>query len=201
MANFFKTTILGGIIFLVPIIAFIAIIGKALQITVKLAMPLAELFGISSFGGIAATQFLAILILLLFCFLAGLAARTKRAKKFVEYLEVNILEKVPAYALLKAKSQNVLSSKEAQDLTPIMARFDDSWQIAFEVERLQPDKVVIFLPGSPDPWSGSVAIVEAERVTELNLGSLTTTNILKKLGKGAAANLNNPDDFGKSVSG
>lgn len=200
MSNFFKTTILGGIIFLVPIVAFIAIIGKALQVTVKIATPLGKLFGISSIGGIAATELLAILILLLFCFLAGLAARTKRARKFVEYLEVNILEKVPAYALLKAKSQNILSSKEAQDLVPIMARFDDSWQLAFEVERLQPDKVVIFLPGSPDPWSGSVAIVESERVTELKLGSLATTNILKKLGKGAAAVLKNPDDFGEPVS-
>ncbi|MCK5916416.1 MAG: DUF502 domain-containing protein [Deltaproteobacteria bacterium] len=200
MSNFFKTTILGGIIFLVPIVAFIAIIGKALQVTVKIATPLAKLFGISSIGGIAATELMAILILLLFCFIAGLAARTNRAKKFVEYLEVNILEKVPAYALLKAKSQNILSSKEAQDLVPIMARFDDSWQLAFEIERLQPDKVVIFLPGSPDPWSGSVAIVEAERVTELKVGSLTTTNILKKLGKGTAVNLNNPDDFGEPAS-
>ena len=200
MTTFLKTTILGGVLLLVPIVTFIAIIGKALQITIKLATPLAKIFGISSVEGIVATQLLAIVILLLICFLAGLAARTNRAKKFVEYLEVNILEKVPAYALLKAKSQNILSLKEAQDLVPIMARFDDSWQLAFEIERLQPDKVVIFLPGSPDPWSGSVAIVEAERVTELKLSPHATTNILKRLGKGSVAVLNNPDDFGEPVN-
>jgi uncharacterized membrane protein len=197
MSNFLKTTIIGGIIFLVPIVFFIAIIGKALQITVKIAIPLAKIFGISSTGGVAAVELLAILILLLFCFLAGLAAKTRRAKKFVESLEVNVLEKVPAYALLKAKSQNILSPQEAAGLTPVMARFDDSWQIAFEIERLEQDKVVVYLPGSPDPWSGAVAVITADRVTTLTADSLTTANLLKRLGKGAAAVLNDPDDFGE----
>ncbi len=196
MSNFFKTTILGGIIFLVPIVFFIAIIGKALQVTIKIATPLAKIFGISSAGGVVTIQLLAIIILLLICFVAGLAARTNRAKKFVAYLENNILAKVPAYALLKAKSQNILSPKEAEGLIPVMARFDDSWQLAFEIERLEKNKVVIFLPGSPDPWSGAVAIIDADRVTTLNLSSLATGNILKRLGKGAAAVIKDPDDFG-----
>ena len=199
MSNFLKTTVLGGVIFLVPIVAFIAIIGKSLQITIKLATPLAKILGISSVEGIVATELLAIVILLLICFLAGLAAKTNRAKKFVEYLEINILEKVPAYALLKAKSQNILNSKEAEDLVPVMARFDDSWQFAFEIERVEQGQVVIFMPSSPDPWSGAVAIVTADRITPLNLTSLSTANILKRLGKGAAAALKDPKIFDKSA--
>jgi uncharacterized membrane protein len=37
MLRFLKTTLLGGILFLVPIVIFIAVIGKALQITSKFA--------------------------------------------------------------------------------------------------------------------------------------------------------------------
>jgi uncharacterized membrane protein len=40
MLRFLKTIVLGGILILVPIIILIAVIGKALQITNKLALPL-----------------------------------------------------------------------------------------------------------------------------------------------------------------
>ena len=68
MLRFLKTTVLGGILFLVPIIIFIAIIGKALKITNKLATPIAGLLGVDAIAGIAVAQLLAIGILVLICF-------------------------------------------------------------------------------------------------------------------------------------
>lgn len=118
MFRFLKTTVLGGILFLVPIIIFIAIIGKALQITNKLATPIAELLGVDAITGIAVAQLLAIGILVMICFIAGLAAKTPRAKKFVQSLEVNVLEKIPVYELLKAKAQSALNFEDAEEVNP-----------------------------------------------------------------------------------
>lgn len=39
--NFIKTTIVGGILFLVPLIVLLAIVGKALEISHKFVAPLA----------------------------------------------------------------------------------------------------------------------------------------------------------------
>ncbi len=198
MLRFLKTTVHGGILFLVPIVIFIAIIGKALQITNKLAIPIAGLLGIDKIIGIAFAELLSIGILVLICFIAGLAAKTPRAKKFVRSLETNVLEKIPAYELLKAKTQSVLKPEAIEGMSPITARFDDSWQIAFEIDRIEEGKVVIFLPGAPDPWSGSVCIVTEDRVKPLDLTVKSAVDLMKRLGKGSTEAMSSPHGFIKS---
>ena len=200
MLRFLKTTVLGGILFLVPIIIFIAIIGKALQITSKLAVPIAGLLGADKIVGVAVAELLAIALLVMICFIAGLAAKTQRAKKFVQSLEVNVLEKIPVYDLLKTKAQSALSFEETEGMRPVAARFDDSWQVAFEIERIEADKVVLFLPGAPDPWAGSVCIVTEDRITPLDLTVTSAVNLMKRLGKGTTDALPNRKGLGNATA-
>jgi uncharacterized membrane protein len=189
MTRLIKTTILGGILFLVPIVIFVAIIGKALKLSSLIAAPLAERLFVDSAGGFAAVHILAVAILIAICFVAGLAARTTVAKKLVTSLETNVLDKIPAYELLKAKTQSRLSPEETEGLRPAITRFDDSWQLVFEIERLADGKVVVFLPGSPDPWSGSICVVTDDRVTPLDLTVNSAANLMKRLGRGATDTL------------
>lgn len=191
MLRFLKTTVLGGILFLVPILIFIAVIGKALELTNKIAAPLAQSLPVDSIGDLALVQILAVAILIAFCFLAGLAARTTVAKKLINSLETNVLDKIPAYELLKTKTQSALTPEETKGLRPAMTRFDDSWQLVFEIERLADGKVVVFLPGSPDPWSGSVCVVTDDRVTPLDLSVHAAANLMKRLGRGSTDTLQN----------
>ena len=183
MTRFIKTTILGGILFLVPIIIFMAVIGKALEFSNLIAVPLAEGLSVDSVGGFAMVHTLAVAILIAFCFVAGLAAKTTIAKNLITSLETNILDKIPAYELLKAKTQSTLSPEEAEGLRPAITRFDDSWQIVFEIERLPDGKVVIFLPGAPDPWSGSVSVVTGDRVTPLDITMKSAVTLMKRIGR------------------
>ena len=143
MTRFIKTTILGGILFLVPIVIFFAVIGKALELANLIAGPLAERLIIDSAGGLAVVQVLAVLILIAVCFIAGLAVRTSAAKNVVNTPGTNVLDKTPAYELLKAKTRSMLSLEEIQNLPPAITRFDDSWQLVLEIEHLADDKVVV----------------------------------------------------------
>jgi uncharacterized membrane protein len=195
MVKFIKTTILGGILFLVPIVIFIAIIGKALELSNTIAVPLAGKLIVDSAGDIVVIQVIAVAILLCFCFVAGLAARTALAKKLVRMLEANFLDKIPAYELLKAKTQSALAPEDLEGLLPAITRFDDSWQLVFEIERLSDGKVVVFLPGSPDPWSGSVCVVTDDRVTPLDITVKSASALMKRLGRGASSALQNAADL------
>jgi hypothetical protein len=56
--------------------------------------------------------------------------------------------------------------------------------LVFEIERLADGKVVVFLPGSPDPWSGSVSMVTHDRVTLLDMTVKSATGLRKCLGRG-----------------
>jgi uncharacterized membrane protein len=185
MLKFLKTTMVGGILFLVPIIIFIAIIGKALELTKKLAAPLSVLIPLDSIGNIAMVNLLALGIVLLICFLAGLAAKSTLARKSIGNLESRVLSKIPVYGLLKSKIDAIVQPEKTEGMKPVLARFDDSWQIAFEVECIQGGGVAIYLPGAPDPWSGSVCFVTEDRIQPLELTLLPVLRTLKGLGKGS----------------
>lgn len=199
MVQFIKTTILGGIIFLIPIVLFIAIFGKAIKITGKLAIPIAGLMGFDAFAGMVVSEIVAVAILVLICFLAGMAAKTPFANKMMRSLEAGILEKIPVYGFLKAKITSVLSPEEAEKTRSVLVRFDDSWKLAFEIERLDGGNVVIFLPGAPDPWAGEVCVVNEDRVTKLNLTVKSTVQLLKRLGKGSCEAITDSGLFKASV--
>ena len=74
--NFLKTTLVGGLVFLVPIIVVVAILGKAFGLMAALAAPLATWIPIDSIGGVALANLLAVAAIVVLCFVAGLVARS-----------------------------------------------------------------------------------------------------------------------------
>jgi len=198
MFGFIRTTVLGGLLFLFPIVFIVAIIAKALEITNKLSAPLAGLLPLDSVGGLAVVKLLSLVMLVLICFFAGLAARTALAGKFVKSLETDVLGKIPAYTLLKSKAESVLRPEDIGGICPVLGRFDDSWQFAFEIERIAGGKVVVFLPGAPDPWSGTVCVLTEDRITPLDLTVKSAAVIMKRLGKGSTGALRDPLSLNKS---
>ena len=192
MLTLLKTTCLGGIVFLVPIVLFIAVIDQALALVASLAAPIAAVFPVSSIGDLAIVNIVALMILVFACFLAGLAAKTAIAGRVVQSLETNILDKIPAYALMKMKAGSMLSVEDAEDMVPVLIQFDDYSQMGFEVEKLDRERSLVFLPGAPDPWSGSVRVVLNNRITKLDTNLTAVTIMMKALGKGSSQTLRTP---------
>lgn len=77
--GFLKTTVIGGVIFLIPLIIIVAILGKAFQIMMRVAEPLSALVPIDSVADIAVVNLIAVALIILACFVAGLAAKTVSA--------------------------------------------------------------------------------------------------------------------------
>ena len=73
--NFIKTTIIGGAVFLVPLVFLIFIIGEAIGFIMVIAEPMADWFPIDSIGDIALANLLAIMAVILVSFITGLIAR------------------------------------------------------------------------------------------------------------------------------
>ena len=135
--GFLKTTIIGGFVFLVPFIIVVAIFGKAFQLMRKVAEPISVLFPVDSVGDIAIVNLLAIILIVAICFLAGLVARASLAGRLVQVLEARFLEHLPIYSFVKGMTASVAGSESGKELTAVLARLDDYWQVAFEVERLE----------------------------------------------------------------
>jgi uncharacterized membrane protein len=180
-----KTTILGGILFLVPV-AFVAIIlQKAFEISKAIAKPIDAMIPIENFAGIAFANVIAVLLILFVCFVAGLIARKELFSNRLKKLDYALMDTVPGYAAVKALLAGMAGEATADTLLkPVLVRFDDYDQIAFEVEATE-DKATIFLPGSPSAGAGSTVIVDQRRITTLNMPPHKAISLMRVMGRGS----------------
>ena len=184
--RYIKITIIGGLVFMVPVIIVMAVVGKALKIMMLVAKPLDRLIPADSIGGIAMANILALLAVALCCFIAGVIARSALAKKAYRSIDTALLA-VPGYAFVKGFTESMNSSEEAaKSLFPVIVQFDDNAQIGFEVERTAKGNVVVYLPGAPNPWSGAVFYFSEDRVKRLDLTVAQAIRNIRQLGRGSA---------------
>jgi uncharacterized membrane protein len=184
--QFIKTTILGGLIFLVPLVIVTVVLAKAHEVMSKVAKPFSALIPLDTVGGVAVANLLAILAILLCCLIAGMVAKGDAAKRLLKSIEEKLLV-IPAYSFVKGVTDSLINSEEAAEaFIPVIVKFDDNAQIAFEIERTEKGNVVIYLPGSPNPWSGSVGYFEEDRVERLNMSVPDAINNIRHLGRGSA---------------
>jgi len=57
---------------------------------------------------------------------------------------------------------------------------------SFEIERTAEGNVVVYLPGAPNPWSGTVVYLEPGRVEKLDMSVADAVKSIQALGRGSA---------------
>ena len=182
--SFLKTTAIGGLIFLLPVAVIGALLGYVYNFVLVIYEPLKKLLPVSSALGIAILFLLAVAILLLLCFVCGLAARRAIGRKFSQTIEKQLVMVFPKYAIYKdIVAGNIGGDELAPTLLPVTVRLDDMVRIGYEAGRTQRGLVIVYLPGSPDPWIGSVALVEPDRVESLDVDFNETAAICERLGR------------------
>ena len=181
-----KTTILGGLVFLVPCIIVILLVAEVFKVMGVLAAPLSAWIPVDSIGGIATANIITVLAILVVCFLAGLVATSGMGRKAYRSMDDKLLMLFPRYAFIKSMTEGMNSDEVKNTLQPVRVTFDDHSQIAFEVERDEQGLVTVFLPGAPDPWSGSIAHVTNDRVENLDTNFNSVVQSLRKAGRGAS---------------
>lgn len=184
------TTLIGGVVFLLPVVVTLAVLGQALALMARVAEPVSAMFPNREVGGVAMASLVAMVLLLLLCYGAGLLARAAVGRSLSASFEDRLETVYPRYTVIKGMTQALGVDGVKSDLKTVLVSFDDHQILAIEVERLADGRVVVFLPGSPDPWSGSVVMVSQERVEciPVEIGALHRS--LKSVGRGSAALLN-----------
>jgi uncharacterized membrane protein len=189
--GFVKTTAIGGLLFLLPLIVVGFFIGQL----VPIVLTIAEFLGQNLPGsfrtptGIAFLISLSIAVLLFICFVCGLLARRSLIKNIAATFEKRLLMLFPRYAILKDQMADTIGGDQAKTrMKPVLVRFDEYARLGFETERDESQGyVAVYLPGAPDAWAGRVALVESQRVELLDIpfGELVST--CEQLGKGSTA--------------
>jgi uncharacterized membrane protein len=181
--QFLRATVSGGILFLLPLVLLIIMFGKAHEYLVKLSGPLASRLS-NEFLGFDGSRILAVVLLVLVCFLAGLLIRSTRLKKQMGKLEDNLLIYIPGYILLKSIAADTLGETDGKGLKPIVVKDGECWKIGFLVEEKN-GLSTVFIADAPRHDSGEVLIFPSEMVKPISLPSNKLVMSLKNYGKGA----------------
>ena len=182
-----KTTAIGGLIFLLPLIVIGALLGQVVQIVLVVAEILGEWIPVDTVEGWTLLVLLALVFLVSLCFVAGLAARRSFAKRFSKKIEDKLTMFFPRYAIIKEQMAGSLGGDDIKpQLKPVIVTFDDSSRIAFEVDRTDDGRLAVYLPGAPDTWSGHVAYLKAEQVEPLEIEFSEAMATFEKLGRESA---------------
>ncbi len=187
--SFLKATLVGGLMFLVPVVLVAVVLRHALQFADKLATPLAAVLPVSHVGGVGVVTLVAIAILLAIAFLAGLLARTALGRRVTHWFEESLLGGLPQYRMVKSLADGLTQLESGGEMRPVLMRGDEGWMLGYQMEELPNGWRVIFLPASPTPMSGNVMYVEASRVKPLDLSMVDAMQLVKRLGIGSAEKL------------
>ncbi len=185
--DFVKTTVFGGIVFLVPVVILFVIVDKAFEFMQAVAEPLAPLLPFDGAEEVVLVNIVAGILVAAICFIAGLMARSRLASRLVGRLDDLLLTHVPFYAVIKSLTASVPGAEQFDGMRAVLLEWAGHDMVAFEIERIDDGNVVVFLPGAPNPWSGNVRIVPAADVRPLDTSVMAMTNSLSHMGRGMAA--------------
>lgn len=189
--QFVRTTLSGGILFLLPLVLLMGILNKAHEIFLKISKPLIGKLP-NLIGNFDLHNLIAILILVSVCFISGLLFKLKLTKRWVRRLEENVLSYLPGYALLKSIVAGAVGEEIEHGLSTVMVynQDEEAWGIGFLVEEGD-GLCTVFFPEAPRHDSGEVKIVPAANVKKVKVSSYKTAKSLKSYGKGAIQWLRN----------
>jgi len=193
LKEFLKTTIVGGILFLAPVILIALMLRHAMGFAGKIAKPIAANFPQHQIAGVAIATIIAALVLLVLSFCAGLAARTRAGKSVTHWVEETLLGSMPQYRMVKSLAEGLTQVEGVQGLRPALVGIEGGWQIGYLIEELQDGWLAVFLPQSPTPMSGNVMYLPAARVRLLQIPIPEAMMLVKRMGVGSAATLRTTD--------
>jgi len=193
LREFVKTTIVGGLLFLVPVILLLVILTKAMQLVGKIAAPIAARFPVHEIAGVAFASVVAALLIVLLAFLAGLAARTDTGRAVMRWFEESLLGGLPQYRMMKTMAEGLANIEGASGIKPALVSIEGGWQIGYVLEEMHAGWVAVFLPQAPTPMSGNVMYMPSERVRLLDMPIGEAMMLVKRLGVGSANALRRAD--------
>lgn len=180
--QFFRTTITGGILFLLPVTFVYIILNKAHAILAKIAAPILK-DAPRSILGFNGESIIALFLLFILCFLAGLLFRFSITKNWIKKLEDNFISYLPGYSLMKSITADTINEKSDTTMEPVLVLEDEIYLIGFLTEESN-NYCTVFLPGAPQHNSGEIKIVPSHLVTRINIPMKKAVRSITNLGVG-----------------
>ena len=179
--EFVMSAFVGGLLVVVPIYLSTLLLLKAMGSLVGLVRPFAMMLP----EWLPAEDVLALLLVVIICFLIGVAVRTPAGRAAREQIEKSLFERVPGYALFRSLTQQLAGTGHEKVWKPALAEIEEALVPAFIIEELDDGRFTVFVPSVPTPLSGAVYILSPERVHPLDVPFTQAIKAVSRWGSGS----------------
>lgn len=180
--EFVTSTLVGGLLIVVPAYLAVLLLLKGMKSAATLVRPFAVLLP----DWLPAENLFSLLLVLIICFIVGVAVRTKAGRVARERMEVALFGRLPGYGLIKSLTQRLSGDSEESAWTPALVELEDALVPAFIIETLDDGRLTVFVPSVPTPLAGAVYVLTPERVHILDVPFTQAIRSISRWGSGSS---------------
>ena len=180
IAEFTKTTLIGGFLIILPIYVEI-LIAKAIQGLVAALKPITAVVP----AYVQFREIIAALVIITICFIAGLIVRTGPGLRAKKAFEGAVLERLPGYTLLRGLAGRFTGRGDEPTFAPALDEIEEALVPALIIEKLDDGSFTVLVPSVPTPMAGALYILPPERVHPVDVPFTATLKVFSKWGTGA----------------
>ena len=192
--NFLKTTVLGGLFVLLPLMLLwigLKEIGGLLAI---MATPIADIFAdffpSGFFENLTAPGVVAFFLIAATSFILGLAARSQWCTGIGRNIEKSVLNNVPMYRMLKIISSALIDSASGDVSPALIIDGDGGGDPCYVIEKHKDGRATVLLPWSPASFAGSIKVVQQSGLDYLSCSLDDFARSLSHVGVGVEECMN-----------
>jgi uncharacterized membrane protein len=166
LKRFFITTLIGGVVVLLPISILVFVIRFLINLISGGLKPISAMLGDTMEMNKVFLDLIAFTIVILFCFLVGLFIRTQIGKTSFKYIESTLLSRIPFYDTVKDIVQQFTGNKKTPFKQVVLADvFNNSTLMTgFVTDDHGNGMFTIFVPTAPNPTNGFVFHVHKDHL-------------------------------------
>ncbi len=173
--TFFKTTILGGVIVILPavilILAFKWLFGMVNGAITPLSNLVIKNLTLPVGYDKTVATIIVLVVIVLGCFLFGLFVRTKLGQLIYNAFENSFLSRAPGYRMIKETVTQLLGKKKSPFSSVALAQIFENGTMAtaFVTEEHENGMVTVFVPTGPNPTSGCIYHLDEKLVHRVDV--------------------------------
>jgi uncharacterized membrane protein len=179
--KFLVNTLVGGLLIVLPIYLTVLVLLKGMRSVVALVRPLAMLLP----AWLPAENLLSLALVLVVCFLIGVAVRTRVGRILRHWMDRAVFERLPGYGLFRSLTQRLAGEGRENVWKPALVEIEEALVPAFIIEEVGDDRFTVFVPSVPTPLAGAVYILSRERVHPLDVSFTQAITSISRWGLGS----------------
>ncbi len=188
LKHFFLTTILGGVVVILPIALFVILVRFIWNFISNLLSPMRQLINLPDLTATWVIDLISLSIILTVFFFVGLFVRTRFGKSFFKDFEKTWLEPLPFYRLIRDTIQQLFGDQRMPFSQVVLVKVfsSETLMTGFVTAEMDNDFVTVFVPTGPNPTNGFIFHVKRDQLTYIDTKPEDAMRTVIGVGTGSA---------------